>query len=105
MNTDIRLTRYTLPRDGIADLTFEGTVLAIENTNTKKPRYTELRVYICKNKRYICQTLGRSNIPGEIDRSKVYVVDTLEEIPRVFGFSRVAKKIYRSLGLETAEQI
>ncbi len=61
------------------DLTFTGVKLADQTSHTPgKAQWTELRLYRTDTGRYVIQAVGRSELPGQVDRHTVTVVDNPE---------------------------
>ena len=100
------MAKFTLTRDNLADLQFEGDLVATVSSETAgKTRWTELRVYKTDGGRYICEELGRSKVDGERDFHHVTVVDNEKSIPSVFGGGWLSKLLYGKMQLQYTELV
>ena len=71
------MTAYRLTRAGDVDLEFTGECLADTSSRERadQPRWSEVRIYRTDSGKYVTEMIGRSIVPGEIDRINVQVVD------------------------------
>lgn len=82
------------------DYEFKGELLADASTlrpQTGQERWTELKVFVTEGGKYVCQKIGRTTIPGEINFSSIYHTENIEDIFKFFGASLVCRKIYEQL--------
>lgn len=76
------MSAFRLTRAGAVDLEFTGECLAdlsSRESNTQ-PRWSEVRIYRTESGKYVTEMVGRSIVPGEIDRINVQVVEQAEGI-------------------------
>lgn len=82
------MQQYTV-QDGGRILEFTGVLLAENNSYTQnKRRWIELRLFRTQAGSYVLAAVGRSTVPGEIDRCWVQVSDGPEGvIERLYMYS------------------
>lgn len=87
------MTTYTLARSGDVYLEFDGELLADESSrvdgiipgnpmrSANPNRWTEIRIYrLDSGKGWVTEVVGKSAYHGEVDRAKVTVCSTPEEV-------------------------
>lgn len=75
------MTEYRVHRAGDVDLVFEGALLAdVTSQEHSSTRWSEVRIYRTDSNKYVTETVGRSNLPHEVDFYTVRVVDTAAEV-------------------------
>jgi hypothetical protein len=86
------MTTYVLARSGDVDLEFDGEIIANESSRgegiTDNPmrssnpnRWAEVRIYkLSSGKGWVTEYVGKSAYPGEVDRPRVTVCATPEEV-------------------------
>lgn len=86
------MTTYVLTRSGDVDLEFDGDLLADESSrgegvndnpmrSANPMRWAEVRIYkLASGKGWVTEYVGKSAYPGEVDRSRVTVCTTPEEV-------------------------
>lgn len=112
----------TLENDGDLDVRFEGYKLGSWSSRRRAPevqnddtRWTEIHVYwrpdpdAGKDRpesvgRYIVQEIGVTMWQGEVDRHTVHIADTEGELIEALGTGRLAKEVYRDLGIEAVRE-
>lgn len=82
---DSAATPFTLERPRNAALDFEGWLLASASsrrppTPERADRWTEVNLYRTITERWVVETHGRSNEPGETTRTRVTVCETAQEV-------------------------
>ena len=134
--------QFVVPRDGMSDLKFRGQLVAkvdtydphhpidvdpVRNvvTHQGSRRWKEWAIYRTETGTFVCQKLGRTRMPSEVDQSEAKVVGkegvelgTLERIARhkdrfsaneaiieFFGRDGLAKELYAAAGIEDVEEI
>ena len=111
---------HIVPRDDERDLKFRGVLLAsAAPSDHKNGRWTELRAYRTSGENYVYARVGRSINEGERDKFEASVYDPTDtfvsRVPsndswsasaqKFFGYSTLAKELYRDLQLDTNELI
>lgn len=97
----------TLDNDNAPNVKFQGELLAdASNRYSKNPyngetRWNEIYLYKTVGGNLVAQTVGRSQWQGEVDRYKVKVCKTEQEVIDFLGFSDSAKHIYKEAGIST----
>lgn len=84
---------FTLPRSGQVDLEFDGEIIANESSrgegiipdrpdrSANPNRWAEVRIYkLASGKGWVTEYVGKSAYPGEVDRPRVTVCHTAEEV-------------------------
>ena len=80
---------YRLQRPGTVDLEFEGDLLADESTREDSrgsrqvdhSRWTEIRIYrLASGEGWVTESVGKSKRRGEVDRPRVVVCRTPDEV-------------------------
>jgi hypothetical protein len=83
--------RYRVQRAGAVDLEFDGELIANESTrgdsrgarHVDPSRWTEIRIYRLTNgEGWVTESVGKSSRRGEVDRPRVAVCPTPEEVKR-----------------------
>jgi hypothetical protein len=73
--------RFILRRLGNVDLEFHGQLLANETSFEEgKNRWTEVRIYSTESGKWITEVVGCSTVEGEINRPKVLICHTPQEV-------------------------
>lgn len=102
---------YTVERDNGIPLTFTGHIMARATSGpsggegTHKVRWTILKLYKTLSGQYVCEQIGRTQIPGEVDRRKAIVVTTADQITEFFGTGPLAQKLYREVSKANAARV
>ena len=96
---------HRVARDGQPDLAFRGKLLASARSAHWNGRAWVLEVYETPGGNYVTVKRGLSLLPGEIDTAQAFVTNTKGEIPAALGYSRLAKTLYASLGLDAVESV
>lgn len=74
-------TTFQLARLAAVDLVFEGVLLADETTHEPgKARWQEVRIYSTASGKWVVERMGRTTMPGEVDRPLVTVCDTADAV-------------------------
>ena len=113
----------TLENDGDLDVRFEGYKLGSWSSRRRAPevqnddtRWTEIHVYWRPAAeyldgytsedlgRYIVQEIGVTLWQGEVDRHAVHIADTEGDLVKALGTGRLAKEVYRGLGIEAVRE-
>lgn len=69
------MPEYRLQRNGDIDLVFEGELLAERSTHEEgAQRWAELRIWRTDSGKYVTQRLGKTTIPGEVDKIHVRIL-------------------------------
>lgn len=77
------MTEFRVPRHNNLDLVFEGELLGFVSSQERgSTRWSELRLYKTENNRYVVEQVGKSAIPGEVDKINVRIADNPEEVKR-----------------------
>lgn len=106
-NNDNELELITLDNDNAPDVSFNGWLLADSSNRyesgpyNERTRWMELSLYKTAGGNLVAQTVGRSLWQGEVDRYKVKICKTEQEVIDFFGFSDSAKNIYKKVGIST----
>lgn len=85
------------------DYVFTGKEVAHVSTlrpQTGQERWTELKVFLTKGGNYVCQKLGKTEIPGEIEYSKIEEMlggEAPDRIFKFFGASYICRQVYEQL--------
>lgn len=75
------MTEYRIIRPGDVDLVFEGQLLADETTREAgKAHWADLRIYKTNSGKYIVEWIGRTSVPGQIDKPQVTVADNADGV-------------------------
>jgi hypothetical protein len=87
------MTTYVLARSGDVDLEFDGEILANESSrgegivpgrpdrSANPRRWAEVRIYkLASGNGWVTEYVGKSAYPGEVDRPRVAVCRTPEEV-------------------------
>ena len=108
------LKSYVVKRDGDRDIKFKGELIAEAwsssdrasgNYSGSTGRSTELELYRTAKGKYVCSSIGRTQWQGEHDRYSAMVCDTVEDVQAFFEHGWLAKELYRSAGIDVAEEI
>tara|TARA_R100000734_G_C3311968_1_gene102901 strand:- start:796 stop:1122 length:327 start_codon:yes stop_codon:yes gene_type:complete len=97
--------KYTLSRVSGRDITFTGELVA-ESISTDFPgfrksqdRWTELRLYKTVGGNFICESVGKSRLPNEVDLSKIKVAESEVEVIEFFRESYLSRDLYEQAGI------
>ena len=111
---DDQATTYTLERDGLPPLRFDGVLLAESGTSPDRARrdwsgatgrWSELRLYRTRAGKYVCEVVSRTQWQGERDAHRVETCDTPEEVTEVFGWDLAARELYEEAGFDIVETL
>jgi hypothetical protein len=93
---------YRLRRTGNVDLVFVGTLLAEQDTRDTpdQARWAELRVWRTDSGKYVVQRLGRSTLPGEVDKITTRIVNTPAEVAPAMRSKQGGKVFMSNLALD-----
>ena len=95
-----------LKRDNARDLQFVGKLLAMESARTEdKDRWTDILLFETQGGKYVCQTIGRTTYPDEVDRFSAYLCENKEDVFNRLRGGWLAKKIYQAVGWDYVETI
>jgi hypothetical protein len=109
-----RAAVWHLPRDGAADVRFEGDRLAFVSScdaERRTPRWTEISVFRTQAGRLVAWVVGRTTVEGERDRSQVYVCDTKEALQDALArdnggrLGSLSKDVLGGAGLACVEDV
>lgn len=105
---DSDLTLYTIERDNAPDLRFRGEIIA--SASSKQPyggngRWTVITLYKTASGKYVCETEGKTQWQGELNRYDAAVCNTVAEVIAEFGHGWLAKELYAEAGIEDVEEI
>lgn len=90
----------SIPCSDEESLQFYGWKCAeVSSRRGKVQRWTELRLHRTLNHQWVCEEVGVSRVPGEVDRRKVDVVDTDFHVTRFFGDGPLSEPIYEAVGI------
>jgi len=87
-------------------LEFEGQELG--RSSSRQPsseRWTTLIVYKSDSGRYVAVVKGETIHPDEHTRVRAVTYDKLEEIVATYRYSRLAKKLYKNIGLALTKKL
>jgi hypothetical protein len=89
-------------RDDEPDLSFTGVQVAYADNDpaNQLTRWTELCLYQTENGKYVCQTGNKTRWEGEHNSYSAIVCTTHAEIIEYFGYSRLAKELYRKARID-----
>lgn len=101
---------YSLKRDTGPDIAFYGEKIAEVDSRDYKLgaqqlRWCEMVMYKTESGKIVVSISGRSKVPGEVDRLKVKVCETVQEVFDKVGFSRLAKSLYEEAGIRPEVQV
>ncbi len=96
-----------LERSGQPALEFTGELVAgvTSNPHDDKDRWTELQLYKTNSGRYVMHVLGQTVLPDEHVRAKADVIDDIEKLPGVLGYTNLAKQLYAKINLVVKETL
>lgn len=98
-----------LIRDEDRDLRFQGRLLAEATTSVNDHgacgRWSELRLYLTRSGKYVCQHYQGTLWDGESDTSTIELCQTEDLVFKFFGSSDLAKELYREANLDYVEEI
>lgn len=99
------MRKYILPNQWGPDIEFVGELLgsADSRTDVYKTRWVELQLYKSEKGGFVCAQIGRTTIPGEQDRWKVELVNSLEKALEFFGPGYVTKVLMSRAGVSTVK--
>lgn len=100
---------YLLYSEEGPDLQFKGQEVASVSSNdyhdVRRPRWTELVLYRTEGGNYISENIGKSSVPGEVDRATVKKTPTQDDVKEFFGDKWLAKYLYDDMGWNVAETV
>jgi len=86
-------------------LQFEGKELGrASSRNPASERWTTLIVYKSASGRFVAVVRGETVHPDEETRVRAVTYDNLEDIIKTYKTSRLAKKLYKNIGLALTNQ-
>lgn len=100
--------------DDDLDIKFNGEKIASVSShdlkaahpNPKGPeRWTDLSLYRSEGGKFICEQIGRTRRPGEVDRHSSAIHETEEGVIGFFGTGWLAKKLYKAAGIEAVQTV
>lgn len=100
------MKRYELRNGKGKDIAFTGEMLSEVDSRDfrvspgQASRWTELRIYHTKGGKYICESCGRSSVPGETDRFNISVADNVGDVFSMFRSSYLSKALFEDAGLQ-----
>jgi len=103
---------FIVKRDGARDIKFSGELIAeVSSTSNNASssysgstgRWTELALYRSQAGKFICQSIGRTQWDGEHDRHSGAICADMNCVMEFFGHGWLAKELYESADLDTAE--
>ena len=94
----------SLRQDNGPDISFYGEKIAeVDSRDYKRgpsqERWTEMVMYKTGSGKMVVSISGRSKVHGEVDRLKVKVCETREDLFDQVGFSYLAKSLYEQAGI------
>ncbi len=105
----------TLEIDNAPNIRFTGELIAKVSSSPDKAlgsnysgqtgRWTELTLYKTRGGKFVCHQIGRTQWQGERDRHTGKVCETLAEVKEFFGHRWLAKDLYDSAKIDTAEDV
>ena len=104
------MKRYELRNGKGKDIGFTGELLSEVDSRDfrvspgQASRWTELRLYQTKGGKYICESCGRSSVPGETDRFNISVADNVGEEFKMIRYSYLKKALLEAAGLLAEER-
>jgi len=108
------MEQFTIDRDDSAPLSFTGELIAKAASHPDRAhggwsgqtgRWQTLALYRTAAGRYVCQSIRHTMWQGESDTCEAEAVGDLAGIVAFFGYSWLAKVLYRKAGLEVGEHI
>lgn len=96
---------YRVLRQGQPDLVFQGRLLANVQSEFRGNRSHVLQLYQTPKGKYVAVLVGLSMWLGERTTVKCCVCNSREEVAQFFGYSELAKSLYRLVGMETVERV
>lgn len=103
------MKEYLLQPSEGSDIKFIGKevkrISSRDYMDTAPSRWTELVVYQTRGGNYVSETIGRSIVPGEVDRSSAASTPTKEDVRKFFGDRWLAKYLYDDLGWDFIETV
>lgn len=99
------MTEFRLQRPTQADLVFEGELLAEESSRDSddQPRWSEVLIYRTKSGKYVVQHIGKSIVPGEVDKSKVFVCETPLDVRTALQRSKDGRTFLTNMALDAID--
>lgn len=100
------MKRYELRNGKGKDIAFTGELLSEVDSRDfrvspgQASRWTELRLYETKGGKYICESCGRSSVPGETDRFNISVANNARDVFKMFRSSYLSKALFEEAGLQ-----
>lgn len=104
---------YTLERDGLRDLRFEGELLAEVSSphgELGPRRWTELRLHRLKDGRHVLETVERNDYPNERDQCAAVVVAAdpeavIASVEQDGKLERLGRELLLEAGIEPVEEV
>ena len=97
---------YHLKNDGDFELEFDGELLAsVSSHSPTSRRWTELNLYKTATGKYVVQSIGRSNVSGEVDMFACHVYDNTYELMQNTGRGKLAVDLYKQGGITATKRI
>lgn len=102
---------YTIKRDNERAIKFTGEKIAGTSSSPDRAmgsnyigpvggRWTELRLYRTKDRKYICEEVGHTQWRGERDRRSGAVCDDVNCVTKFFGHGWLANALYANAKIE-----
>ena len=108
------MENVTVERDGAADLEFVGQLLAASGTSPDRGssyfsgspgRWTVNKLWQTEGGAYIVQTIGHTQWQDETTRYRAAICASEAEVISFFGFSDLAKDIYKEAGIDASQKV
>ena len=108
------MENVTVERNGDADLEFVGQLIASSKSSPNKEspyfsgsggRWTVNKLWKTEGGAYIANTIGHTQWQGETTRHSAAICSSEAEVISFFGFSDVAKDIYREAGIDASQKV
>jgi len=104
----------TVKRNDEHDITFTGELLASVTSSGDQARcnfsgtpgrWTELSLYQTKGGKLVCERIDRTCWEGEWTRYSGAVCESDAEVIAFFGYSSLAKELYKDTGIDAAVEV
>lgn len=106
---EIEMRSYLLPNDNAPDLSFDGSVIATvssrKNEGPRSERWTVLILYKTDGGLFVCQRIGKTTMPGEIEKSEVATYADALGVVNFFGYGWLSKDLYRNAGIHVVDRV
>lgn len=108
--TEPEYQEFTVCRRDMDDLTFDGVLLATvssskDSTPQNQERWSVLNLYRTRAGSYVCEEIGMSTFPGEIELTRAEVAHSVQGVIKFFGHKWLAKQLYSLAKLKTATRV